>query len=473
MNIVRIVVTMCMVLAIASHTSAQGKPAGAPQDLDALKQRLTELERSMADQIAALRQQIAAIETPSPGGAAAAKPATPAASQAPAGQETFSRDRETVAEVDNKPLDPAFLGFVSIPGTPARVKVDGYAKLDTIIDSRPAGNTDRFVPSTIPIGLSDAQQSPSTTMHVRQTRVNLDFRSPTELGVDFRTFAEIDFFGTSGPVDPRMRHFFGQLANVLVGQTWTTFIDVDAFPDSLDDDGSSVAVKLRQPQVRYTQRLTPTQNLAFAIERPETQARQITSTGAAYNPAPDVVVRYRLDGGKGHFQAGSLVRALGYRVADRRTTTLGLGGNLSGLVKLGGGDALSGSVVFGKGIARYVENLVGTNSDLDLDDSGTDVAALPAFGGYISYLHKWPRRLRSTGVFGYTNVDTSDAQPGASFLNSSYVLGNLLWNPVGSLDVGVEYLYGTHQVVSRDDAHVSRVQISAKYDFFRKRPLTP
>ena len=64
MNIVRIVVTMCMVLAIASHTSAQGKPAGAPQDLDALKQRLTELERSMADQIAALRQQIAAIETP-------------------------------------------------------------------------------------------------------------------------------------------------------------------------------------------------------------------------------------------------------------------------------------------------------------------------------------------------------------------------------------------------------------------------
>jgi hypothetical protein len=167
------------------------------------------------------------------------------------------------------------------------------------------------------------------------------------------------------------------------------------------------------------------------------------------------------------------VRALGYRVSERRTTTLGLGGNLAGLVKVESGDALAGSAVFGKGIARYVENLVGTNSDLDLDDSGTDVAALPAFGGYVSYLHRWPRRFRSTGVFGYTNVDTSDAQPGSSFLDSYYVLGNLLWNPVGSLDVGVEYMFGTHKVSSGDEAHASRVQISAKYDFFRKRPLTP
>jgi hypothetical protein len=472
MNAALVVITMCVLLAVSPPASAQVPQPARAQDLDALKQRLTDLERSLTDQIATLRQQIAAIEAPSPGGAAAAT-VPPPAGQATAGQETFSRDRETVAQVDNKPLDPAYLGFVSIPGTPARVKVDGYAKLDTIIDSHPAGNTDRFIPSTIPVGLTDAQRSPSTTMHVRQTRVNLDFRGPTELGVDFRTFAEIDFFGASGPIDPRMRHFFGQLANVLVGQTWTTFIDVDAYPDSLDDDGSSVAVKLRQPQVRYTQPLGPGQSLAFAMERPETQARQITSTGAAYSPAPDAIVRYRFDGSRGHIQAASLIRALGYRVSERRTTTLGLGGNLAGQMKVGSADALAGSMVFGKGIARYVENLVGTNSDLDLDDAGTDVTALPAFGGFLSYLHRWPHRLRSTGVFGYTNVDTTDAQPGTSFLDSYYVLGNLLWNPVGSLDVGVEYLLGTHKVVSGDDAHANRVQISAKYDFFRKRALTP
>jgi hypothetical protein len=53
------------------------------------------------------------------------------------------------------------------------------------------------------------------------------------------------------------------------------------------------------------------------------------------------------------------------------------------------------------------------------------------------------------------------------------VAANLLWNAVGSLNVGVEYLFGTHSIKSGDDAHASRVQLAAKYDFFRKRPMTP
>jgi hypothetical protein len=76
-------------------------------------------------------------------------------------------------------------------------------------------------------------------------------------------------------------------------------------------------------------------------------------------------------------------------------------------------------------------------------------------------------------VFGYTHVDPTNPQPAAAFLDSYYWLGNLLWNPAGSLNVGVEYLFGTHDIKDGEGAHASRVQFSAKYDFFRKRPLTP
>jgi hypothetical protein len=438
--------------------------------LDDLKRQLTDLERATAAQIAGLRQQISAIESAVPAGAApAVQPGAAVDLQA----ETFARDRETVARVDNAPLDPAHLGFVAIPGTQARVKIDGYAKLDTIVDTRPGGNPDRFIPSTIPVGLSDAQQTPSTTLHIRQTRLNLDFRSPTSLGSELRTFAEIDFFGPDAPFDPRLRHFYGQLANFLVGQTWTTFTDPDAFPDSLDDNGSSVAIKLRQPQVRYTRPLGSGQSLAMAIERPLVESRQLSPSGASYSPAPDVIVRYRLDASRGHVQAATLFRSLGYRVSERRTTTLGIGSSVAAAWKAGNGDTLAGYAAFGRGIARYVENLAGTNSDLDLDDTGTDVAALPAIGGYGAYTHVWPKRLRSTGVFGYTRVSPSDAQPAAAFADSYYGLANLLWNPAGSLDVGIEYLFGTHDIRDGEGAHVSRVQFSAKYDFFRKRPLKP
>ena len=449
---------------------AQAADAARNSALEDLKRQLAAIERDTAAQIAALRQQITALESARPGPAAVAPQAGP---PAPSGQETFARDRETVARVDNVPLDPALQGFVAIPGTPARVKIDGYAKLDTIVDSRPAGNPDRFIPSTIPVGLTDAQETPSTTLHIRQTRLNVDFRSPTTIGSDLRTFAEIDFFGPDAPFDPRVRHFYGQLANFLVGQTWTTFTDPDAFPDSLDDQGSSVAIKLRQAQVRYTQRLKSGQSLAFAIERPLVESRQITETGAAYSPAPDVVVRYRFDASHGHVQAGSLFRALGYRVAEQRTTTLGVGGNVAGSWKVTPGDTVTGYAAFGRGIARYVENLAGSNSDLDLNNAGTDVAALPAFGAYAAYTHAWPKRLRSTGVLGYTRINTTEAQPEGAFFDSYYGLANLLWNPAGSLDLGIEYLFGTHAVKDGESAKVTRIQFSAKYDFFRKRPLTP
>lgn len=458
--------------ALPGAARAQTPDQGSTARLEDLKRKLDDLERSLTVEIAAVRQQILVLEAQArPASSRAAVASTSA--QVPAADETFSRDRETVAAVDNRPLDPTLQGFIPIPGTPSRVKVDGYAKLDTNIDGKPAGNPDRFMPSTIPVGLSDAQQTASSTMHVRQTRINVDFRSPTELGTDFRTFAEVDFFGPSAPLDPRMRHFFGQLANVLVGQTWTTFTDVDAIPDTLDDGAPVGVSKLRQAQVRYTKALRPGQSLAFALERPITEARDLNASSGAYSPAPDVIVRYRFDASRGHLQAGSVFRSLGYHGAERNTTTLGTGFNVAGLWKTANADVVIGSVTYGRGVARYIDTLSGTNSDLDLNDDGTGIAALPAVAAYGAYTHFWRNRFRSTGTLGYGRVDTSDQQPASSFVDSYYFAANLLWNAVGSLDVGVEYLFGTHGVKSGEDAHASRVQFAAKYDFFRKRPLTP
>ena len=68
-----------------------------------------------------------------------------------------------------------------------------------------------------------------------------------------------------------------------------------------------------------------------------------------------------------------------------------------------------------------------------------------AFGAYT---HFWPKQFRSTGTIGYGRVDTTSRQPASSFLESYYFAVNLLWNPVGSLNVGAEYLFGTHGIKS-------------------------
>ena len=149
-----------------------------------------------------------------------------------------------------------------------------------------------------------------------------------------------------------MRHFYGQLANVLIGQTWTTFTDVDAVPDTLDDGAPVGASKLRQAQVRYTQRLRDGQSLAFAVERPITERVRspmpTSHTARRRTSSPG----YRFDASRGHLQAGSVFRSLGYRGSARNTTKLGVGFNLAGVWTAPNADVVIGSVTYGRGVAR-------------------------------------------------------------------------------------------------------------------------
>ena len=93
------------------------------------------------------------------------------------------------------------------------------------------------------------------------------------------------------------------------------------------------------------------------------------------------------------------------------------------------------------------------------------------FGTYLAYTHRWPQRLRSTVVYGFSSIDNSAAQAATAYRDGHYVSGNLLLNPFGSLNVGVEYLYGSHQQADGGKGTASRVQFAAKYDLYRKRPL--
>jgi hypothetical protein len=476
-----VVLGLALVALTPSATAAQSATPAAPQSIDDLKRRIEELERVTKAQIDALRAQVAQQEADL-ARLRTAPPAAPDAGppqqisdrtvvSATASQETFNRDRETAARVDNVPIDPAMIGFFAIPNTPARLKVDGYAKLDTIFDMRPAGNADQFNVGGIPINLPEAQRVANTNIHARQTRVQLDFRSPTGTTSEFRAFAEIDFFGSSGAVDPRMRHFYGQVKNVLLGQTWTTFTDVDAFPDQLDFAGPAGISFLRQPQLRYTHPLAKGQSVAVAMEKATVQAPQITSAGSAYTPAPDFVVRYRFERPAGHMQLGSIYRVLGYRIDTDNRKMAGYAFNASGGLKVFGDDRVLGYVMGGRGAARYVDNISGLNSDVDLNDQGTDVTALPVFGTYVAYTHRWPRSLRSTVVFGYSAISNTVAQSPTAYKDGSYVSGNLLLNPFGSLNVGVEYLYGAHEQKDGGKGTASRIQFAAKYDLYRKRPV--
>ena len=70
----------------------------------------------------------------------------------------------------------------------------------------------------------------------------------------------------SNSYNPRLRHAFFTYGKWLFGQTWSTFQDVGALPESVDFLAASDGIVFeRQPMVRYS-----SAGWQFAIENPET-----------------------------------------------------------------------------------------------------------------------------------------------------------------------------------------------------------
>jgi hypothetical protein len=355
--------------------------------------------------------------------------------------------------------EPAFLkagsfpGAILVPGSDVSIKFGGRIKVDAIKDFDAIGTTDEFKTSAIPV--PEVGSNGNTDFHAQDTRLSLEARSPSTLG-ELRGYVEGNFWGS----DFTLRHAYIQTPNLLVGQTWTNFMMIESRPDTLDYEGPDGSVFLRQTQVRWTQALGKTNHWSVALEDPASNVSgPVGSTPE--QPNPDLTAGIRTDFERGHNYVAGLIREVGYTGAGS-DDVLGWGLQVSGEVKTVGKDNFRYQVAYGQGIARYIEDLRGSNLDAALDSSG-DLEALDTYGGFLSYQHYWNETLRSSAVYSVTGVDLTNAQAANTLENTSYLAANVIWTAAKRFDVGFEYLFGTRENNDGSDANANRVQLSFIY----------
>jgi hypothetical protein len=444
--------------------------------LDELRTQMTEIQSEL-DAISGVK---AAPVLPQTGAIETTPPATPAVQLSPEQQrtavgketseyQTFSEDPEAAARLYNAPLNPTYPGFFRLPGTKTLLRLDGSLKTDFIFDPRPAGVPDAFIPSSIPV--PQVTSTKNFTVGVRESRFSADFLIPVENWGAARAFVQFDFFGSNGATTPRLRHLYAQIDNLLVGQTFTNFMDPDAWPDSLDFQGPNSGLSVRPPQGRYSFAVGEGTSVYVSVEQPDSDINFPINGAPAepVTPAPDGAVRIRYEGDRGHVQLSSVFRDLAVRLPNGpQESVFGWGVNASGALRVYGKDNIVFQAAYGHGISRYV----GDTGGLDLDAApvsatNTSLRALPLFGPYISYQHYWSRSLRSSGTFGFVQLQNTAFQPGTTYHKSIYSSANIIWNPVGSLDVGAEFLYGWVKDKSGAHASAPRFQITGRYTFVK------
>lgn len=470
-------ILLCVIPALPQAQAAQS------EQVELLQKQLESLQAQMADVQAALKK------LSDSGGSASSAPVSAQKTdtkeevaaelnqqtkhevgKAVASYETFSQDQDAAARIDNAPLDPRFPGYFRLPGTDTLLKIGGYFKTDFIRDIRPAGDTERFIPSTIPIPTSGG--TTNSTVSVRPTRLSLDFLIPAEKVGSVRFYVEGDLFG-SNATTPRMRHAYAQVKNLLIGQTFSNFQNPDAGPDQLDFQGPNAQVSIRNPQLRYSVPLGKKTSFRFAIEKASSDVAFKTPEFNALpsNQSPDGTVTFRHDMDRGHIQLSGLFRGVGAFLPNGVSETVfGWGAHVSGSQKTVNKDMFVYQLAYGAGIERYLNDTSGLGIDASVRSAqDPHLKPVPVVATYGAYQHFWLDRLRSSVIYGFVQVDNTAFQPGSSFHQSNYTAANLIWNPIGSLNVGAEFLYGWR--VNKDGAtnNAPRLMVSAKYNFVKSR----
>jgi len=485
-------------------------PAAKGDDVEEMKQTLGQMEQTIAD----LKARIAALEaekktdadtavpepratTPPPRKTARqTPPAAPAPQPTPASVEVASappagaagspaavRDdngfqdlQQAAPRPDNRPLDPKLKGFVQIPGTDTMFKLGGSARVDAIVDAANNGNPNLFIPSTIPVGNQAGYGGDErSTLYAKGTRISLEIRRPAESLGNLRIYNENDFFGdsSSNTMSFRVRHFYGQAWNLLIGQTFSGFMNPDAWPDVLEYQGPAGILNRRQTQIRYTQPLWENErhgegHVYVSLEYPESDILESTlpANSEVRSTTPDLVLGGRWEGEPGHLQLAGIGRSLGFESdTGPEGYTVGWGASLSGQWHLTESDDLSAQLAYGEGIARYVNDFSGTS--LDAAWIGHDLEAIPIFAPMIGYTHRWSDHFRSTLTASWVMADLPPSVSPLTPETTASFGANLIWQPTKAFRMGLEYLYGTKETYDGTDGDAHRLNFVLRYDLVK------
>jgi hypothetical protein len=382
-------------------------------------------------------------------------------------------------------------------------EIFGFAQADYIQDFGRVNPDweDTLRPSRIPVANPEEfGDDGQATVSVKQSRFGVRGNFPTAKG-DIKTVFDFDLFGVgadAGQTTFRLRNAYGEWGQLLAGQTSSLFMDGDIFPNTIDYWGPTGMVFLRNPQIRWTP-ISGANTLAVAIENPGNdidsgQFREVADFPGAQGDQeyPDLTAHYRNKGDWGHVQIAGIVRWVGSEVlcdtfqTDPAATNYcpnglrevvfddndtGWGVNLTSAINLFEKDAIRLGVVYGEGIASYMNDGgmdAGPDRGLLPDGSlpgGTKVEAVPLLGVSAYYDHWWGSQFSSSIGYSLTQVDNTIGQTEDTYKRGQYASVNLLYYPVENVMVGGEYLWGDRENKNGDSNDNNRVQFSVKFNF--------
>ena len=443
--------------------SAQAQEAEKiSSEVQQLKEKLQKLEQTVQE----LKTQLAGLEQPklAPAAAKTAQPADPPAAE-PHGATVNTGQEDKKGE--------------------STFSVYGFAMLDMGYQFKQNQGDwfDVIRPTKLPAFKDEFAPDGKTYFGVRQSRLGVKSSTATKFG-ELKTQFEFELFGTgvdAGQTTFRLRHAYGELGHFGAGQTWSPFMDIDVFPNSLEYWGPNGMVFFRNIQFRWMP-LKGNNAVTIALERPGATGDQGVFTDRielqgirSKFDLPDLSGHVRFTRGWGHVQIAGMLRRIKWidiinDQFDLGGSDVGWGATISSNLKFGKNDIGRFQFIYGEGVENYM-NDAPVDVGIKIVNPSDPVrpikgVALPVLG-VVSFLdHNWNKRFSTSLGYSLVNIENSNGQAPEAYHRGHYALTNLLFYPIDNVMVGGEFQWGRREnFLDGFASNDYRVQFSFRYNF--------
>ena len=363
---------------------------------------------------------------------------------------------ERIEQLEIKAKDAVVQGDIGggfrLPGSETSVRLYGYAEANLVHDFKGFGRPDNF--TNLPFQPLDNSGSPKgrTKLTAETSRFGIETSTPTGAGT-FNTKLEMDFYAYDGGRNRlRLRHAYGEYAGWLIGQTWSTFMDLDNLPETVDFNGPIGAPFSRRTMIRYTYADAKDGNkFTVALEDPEDQF----GGGSSNEKMPQLVARFDKTFGWGAVNA----RVLAHEKRSATDTKRGFGFGLGASYKLTDKDVLMGQYTRVDG---DVDQLYGSNG-YSIDATTGAISFDKNQGLVLGYAKTFNDQLRGTVVLGLNKGKTAQALLDNRTLTQFHL--GMIYSPLKNVELGGELILGKRKTFTDDTGTMSRFDLMGRYSF--------
>ncbi len=391
-------------------------------------------------------------------------------------------------EAGNNSFGPAPL---DLGGKYIQAGFNGTIQLDTVHDFGAMGLDPNspvlreFIPSEIPVGGAAAERTDRTAFSPNQSLFEAWAQTDTDYG-QLRGYTRLNLAKSAISTEFQVYMVYLEWGWLKGGLDYTLWFNQAAAPDTLDFEGPNSIPYVRFPQIRLKVpfeffNVGSGNYLFFGLEDAPSEVTLPDSVPDAnvVNRYPSIIAKWIYEPQWAHVELAGLYRRLKAQGTDYSSTVDGWGLALSGQLQTFGEDNLILAGEVGQALGAYSQDTDGLGLDA-APRSATDqnLKAIPAAGAWAGYQHWWNSSLRSTATYGFFTLDNNfdpTPNPVGTFHQTQYASVNIIWSPIPSIDMGVEYIYGRRRVTNSTavdgnlEGENHRIQATVRWNFAYQR----